>query len=133
MFRELNNRILKDASRLDFTVKAVAPSTINEVLSQSSLVVWNGASESTIWNDPSVNYAFRALHDALHIESRLGFNIPEEIELGRIQASKYDGLLSDLVFIEVSGQADYFLKFGSFVADQYAWTLKQLKGMGWKL
>lgn len=118
MYKELNNLILNQATKLDFIVKTDAPSLINEVKGHKQLVIWSGASDCTIWNDPKVNYAFRALHDALHIESGLGFSINEEIELGRIQANKYTGILADLVYLEVAGQAKEFLKTGQFITDQ---------------
>lgn len=132
MLKELNHAILKSAPR--HIVKAEAPNTFRDVLAQfGELVIWSGASESTIFDDPKVNYAFRALHDALHIETRLDFSPIQEIAIGRIQASRYDGLLADLVFIETAGQAAYFLQHGKFVENQRQFTLDALKALGYKI
>ncbi len=133
LIHSVNSTILRDASRLDYIVKADAPSRVQDLKSTSQLVIWGGASDHTVFRDPTVNWAFRALHDALHISSGLGFTIPEEIELGRIQASLYDGLLADLVYLEVAGQAEHFAKHGEFVVDQVAFTLNGLKTMGYKI
>jgi hypothetical protein len=127
MFRELNNKILKQASKLNYTVSEVAPSTMTDLVNNSTLKVWSGASDNTIWNDPSVNYAFRALHDKLHLITGLGFTPDEEIEIGRIQANQYEGLLADLVYIETTGQAEYFKQNGVFVQDQTMFTMEKLK------
>lgn len=129
----VNSRIMRDASKLDYIVKADAPNRVQDLKSTRQLVVWSGASDYTVFADPTVNWAFRALHDALHIQSGLGFTIPEEIELGRIQASLYDGLLADLVYLEVSGQAEYFARHGEFVTDQVSFTLNGLRSLGYKI
>jgi hypothetical protein len=124
---EFKHLILNTAPR--HLVKAVAPSTFSELMSQPTLVVWNGASDATIWNDSAVNYAFRALHDALHLKTRIGFTPLEEIAIGRIQASQYESYssyLADLVYIETAGQAEYFLKNGIFVQNQVAFTESML-------
>lgn len=125
----INNRILKDASKLNYIVKDIAPNSESSLFNSTSLVVWNGASDCTIFQDASVNWAFRALHDALHLKTRLNFNPIQEIELGRIQASKYTGILADLVYIEVAGQAEYYLKHSIFVKDQVQFTLDALNNL----
>lgn len=128
-----NNLILLEASKLSYTVKDVAPSTENELFSTTGLVVWSGASDNTIFGDARVNWAFRALHDALHLKTGIGFDPLMEVELGRIQASKYTGLLADLVYCEVAEQAKHYLTTGVFVQDQVAFTLNYLKGIGYKI
>lgn len=133
MTNELRQTILREASRIRYTVKDTAPSDIRSVLGQGELVIWSGESSRTIWNDAAVNHAFRAIHDALHIQTGLGFTVPEEIELGRIQAARYSGLMADLVWLEVAGQAMEYLKTGQFVKDQVNFTLNALKGMGYKV
>jgi hypothetical protein len=129
--REINSLILKTAPQ--HLVKDVAPSTHAELLAQPTLVIWSGGQDSTIYQDKRVNEAFRALHDALHLKTGLDFSIQEEIELGRIQANLYSGLMADLVYCEVALQAKYFLKNGIFVSDQVEFTLMNLKAMGWKI
>jgi hypothetical protein len=133
MLTELKHRILKDASKLDYIVKADAPNAVQDLKSTSQLVIWSGASDQTVWGDPSVNWAFRALHDRLHISTGLGFTIPEEIELGRIQASLYDGMLADLIYIEVAGQAEHFARTGEFIVDQVSFTLNSLRAKGYRI
>ncbi len=127
----INNWILRQASRIQYRVDSNAPGTQADVFNQSSeLVIWNGASDNTIFNDPIVNYAFRAIHDKSHIDTGLGFNALHEIELGRIQASKIESdLLRELVYIEVSGQAEYYLINGVFIKDQRQFTLNRLKAV----
>lgn len=125
----INNLILNTAPR--HTVADRAPSTVGELFSQPTLVVWSGASDNTIFKDPIVNYAFRALHDQLHLKTRIGFTPAEEIELGRIQANQYTGLMADLVYVEVAKQAEYYLKNGIFVPDQVEFTKLELKKMGY--
>lgn len=132
MFNEFNHLILSQASKLNYSVSSLAPNSEVDLFNSGSLVIWNGASDNTIWHDAKVNYAFRALHDALHLESRLGFSVPEEIELGRIQANKYSGMLSDLIYTEVALQAKHFQVTGNFVSDQVSFTLSNLKAMGYK-
>lgn len=132
MTNEINSLILKQASKLNFTVKDVAPSTFSELLASPSLVIWSGASDNTIFRDASVNWAFRALHDKLHLETGLGFSPESEIELGRIQASQYTGLMADLVYTETAGQAEYYLKNGLFVINQVEFTLNELRKLGYR-
>lgn len=133
LIKELNNLILSQAAKLKFRVSDNAPSIETDLFNTSkTLVVWSGASDNTIFNDPKVNHAFRALHDALHLVTGMGFTINEEIELGRIQASKYDNkFISDLIYIEVAGQAKHFRDTGTFVSDQVAFTLNSLKKLGY--
>jgi hypothetical protein len=128
MTREFNNIILKQAEKLKYTVSDIAPNSEIELFNNSGLVVWSGQSNNTIWNDAKVNHAFRALHDALHIQTRLDFSVNAEIELGRIQANQYQGLLADLIYCEVSEQALHYGLTGNFVADQVTFTLNKLKG-----
>lgn len=129
LIRALNSTILKQASSLHYTVSDKAPNTFQDLYNSSGLVIWSGASDNTIFNDPKVNWAFRALHDALHLKTGIGFTVPEEIELGRIQASQYTGIIADIVYCEVAGQAEYYLKNGVFVQDQVGFTLEYLKGL----
>lgn len=127
MVNEFKNLILKQATKVRYTVKDLAPSTELDLFNNPSLVIWSGASNHTIWNDPAVNWAFRALHDHLHLKTSMDFTPQSEIELGRIQANQYSGLLADLVYIEVSKQAEYYLNNGVFVSNQVEFTLNQLK------
>ncbi len=129
MIREINNLILKTAP--NHSVRDVAPNSYSDLLAQPTLVVWSGQSDNTIFGDRRVNWAFRALHDALHLKTGIGFSPLEEVELGRIQASQYSGLMADLVYIEVAGQAEYYMQTGQFVQDQVLFTLNALKGLNY--
>lgn len=127
----LNDSILKQAKNLKYTVKIDAPQNEIELFNSSSLIVWSGSSDNTIYRDKSVNYMFRALHDDLHLKTGLGFSPKHEVELGRIQASKQSSnFLAELIFCEVAMQAIYFEKTGLFVADQVTFNLNYLKQQG---
>jgi 3-dehydroquinate dehydratase len=128
--RYINQVIMRQAAKLRYRVASVAPSTVQDLVSSTSLVVWSGESHNTIFNDAAVNHAFRALHDALHLKTGLDFSPAAEIELGRIQASQYDSdLMRELVYCEVSMQAAYHLENGVFVPDQCSFTEKYLKNV----
>jgi hypothetical protein len=130
----INATILRQAQRLTYNVSSVAPNTERDLFNESGLVVWSGASDSTIYRDASVNWAFRALHDALHLKTKLDFSPLAEIELGRIQASLYDSdLMRELMYCEVSLQASHFETTGSFVLNQVEFTLKHLSKVSSKL
>lgn len=126
----LNNIILKQASKLNYIVKDFAPNTEKDLFNSTSLVIWSGESDNTIFGDAKINYAFRALHDDLHLKTRLDFNPESEIELGRIQASKYSGIIADIVYCEVSGQAEYYKNNGIFVKDQVLFFKEYMKELG---
>lgn len=129
--RDLGNILIRQASKLKYRVEDVAPSTALDLFNgPKTLVIWSGASENTIWSQKETNWAFRALHDALHIETGIGFTPQEEIYLGRIQASHYEGIMADLVYIETAGQAEHYLKTGQFVENQIEFTMRQLKKLG---
>lgn len=127
----VNYEILNQAKNLVYIVKDDAPSNEEELLNSSTLVIWSGGSEKTIYNDKTVNYAFRALHDEMHLKTGFNFSIENEIELGRLQASKYtSSLMQELVFCEIAGQAMYFQKYNKFLENQYEFTLTYLKSKG---
>lgn len=133
MTNYVNNLILNQASKLRYIVADVAPSTEIDLFNgPKTLVVWSGASDATIFDDASVNWAFRALHDALHLKTGMSFSPKSEIELGRIQASQYDSqLMQDLVYIETAGQAEYYMRTGQFVSNQVTFTIEALKKLGY--
>ena len=132
MSSRLNELVRQAAARLRFEVSDAAPDTYAGIAGRATdgLVVWSGASERTIFGDPCVNWAFRALHDRLHLEGGIGFSPLEEIEIGRIQAAQFDGKLADLVYLETAGQAAHFLRTGRFVEDQVSWTQSELARLG---
>lgn len=125
----INHKILNEARNIRYIVKSEAPSCEKDLFNCGELVIWSGASDNTIFQDEKVNFAFRALHDALHLKTGMNFSPENEIELGRIQASRYDGILADLVYCEVSLQAKYFLNNGVFVQDQVLFAKQNVKGL----
>lgn len=114
------------SSTLTYIVKPDAPSTVQDLFNSTSLIIWSGGSDSTIYGDASVNYAFRAVHDMTHLETRLNFTPEHEIEMGRIQAAKLasrcESLMADLFYCEIALQAAHYLQHGDFVADQKSFT-----------
>lgn len=127
----INNLILTTAPR--HVISDVAPNSFQSLINQPGLIIWSGESDNTIFGDKCVNWAFRVLHDALHLKTRIGFSPAEEMHLGRIQANQYTGLMADLVYIEVAGQVEHYLKTGRFVLDQVSFTICELKKLGYKL
>jgi hypothetical protein len=127
----INQQILKQSANVRFISKAIAPSDERALFSfrkGSELVVWNGACEDTVYQDARVNMAFRALHDATHLETGLGFAPDQEIEMGRIQAARQtSSLMADLMYAEIAGQALYYKQTGLFVKNQALFTESFLK------
>jgi hypothetical protein len=128
--RQINSMILELAKGLKYEPRDLAPSTELELFNApKTLPIWTGESDNTIYQDETVNWAFRAIHDMTHIETGLGFTVEQEVELGRIQAARIDSdLLAKLFHIEIAGQAEYYLKTGQFVENQIRFTMKQLLG-----
>lgn len=124
-YLELGALLIRTAPK--HKVRDNAPNTIQGLSQAQGLIIWSGASENSIWGSKQANWAFRALHDALHLKTGMGFTVDEEIELGRIQASMYSGLLADLVFCEVSAQALHYKITGKFVENQVEFTKAFLK------
>lgn len=133
MIDEINNLILKTAPK--HRVAQHAPNTFADLYTgpRRELVIWCGGSDNTIFADQIVNYAFRALHDKLHLATGIGFSVQEEVYLGRLQASKYEGLMADLVYCEVALQAEYYLQHGVFVPNQVDFTKTYLLKQGYKV
>ena len=128
MIKYINNSILGSSRDLKYTVRDVAPSTFQDLRNESSLVVWSGASDSTIFQDKVVNWAFRAFHDTLHLKSGLLFTVDHEIELAKIQASQFgtNDLMQALMYTEIAGQAEYFRLNGTFPENQLEFSATML-------
>lgn len=114
-----------------YTVADVAPDTFEDVMRNyretGRIIVWNGASENTIFPSASVNWQFRAWHDWLHIQTGIGFTPQDEILLGRIQAGTVADRLASVVLIEVAEQARYYAETGLFIADQIGYVLPRIR------
>ena len=116
----LNEAIMRQVEGMEeYRVSDYAPNTEMDLFGHDGeLVVWSGASDKTIYGNPSVNWAFRAWHDSVHLDHGIGLTIPGEIAVARIQASLLGGRLGDVLYAEVGGQAEYYMKNGHFPVDQ---------------
>ena len=86
--RKLNAAVLAMVNNLlpmGYDVSDNAPDTyeklVNHVNKTGRILVWSGASETTIYGDREVNYAFRAWHDYVHFTHQLGFSVLDEIKV----------------------------------------------------
>lgn len=95
----------------------------------SGLLVWDGASDATIYADARVNHAFRAWHDACHIAAGVGFTL--SAERAACEAQLRSLLLAypraprhwvQLIRAEIIGQAEHFATHGTFPVDQFAFV-----------
>jgi hypothetical protein len=126
---ELNHKLLKLAPK--FTPAIIAPDTFESLARASvgGLVVYSGASDSTIYGDAKVNWAFRAWHDSLHLKLGADFTLIGELRVGLEQARILGGSYGDIVMAEVKGQIDYYNLHGSFPLNQIEFVLSYLKGV----
>jgi len=135
MIRYINNEILKLAKPIRHEVKDNAPSSFGDLIAEPGLKIWFGASDSTIFQDAWVNWAFRAVHDNMHHKTGLRFSPEHEMELGKVQAAvlgaRCQGLLADLFYCEIAEQAKFYAETGSFLDDQVRFTLEVLSGLGY--
>ncbi len=119
----LNHSILKAASSIKYRVADLASNTEADLFNHKTLVIWSGASDNTLWNDKQVNWAFRAIHDACHLKSGLGFSVADEVTLGDYQSSLVAcPYIRAITQCEITEQALYYKQNGVFVADQVAFT-----------
>lgn len=126
---ELNSRIVKLAPK--FEAKAFAPDSFAKLKSNSvsGLVVWDGASTNTIYGAETVNHAFRAWHDKLHLELNAPFTLEGEKLVAMEQARLIrSDAMGKILIGEIVGQAEYFAKHGEFPTDQVKFMLNYLKG-----
>lgn len=126
---DLNRAILKLAPK--FEAKDVAPDSLELLIrnSTSTLAVWSGASDSTIYGYASVNHAMRAWHDSLHIKLNAPFTLQGETLVALEQASLLQSdNLGDIIMAEVVGQAEHFAKYGEFPINQTDFIKSYLKG-----
>ena len=127
---EFNNKILRLAPK--FIAKDIAPSSFAELKSNatSGLVVWSGASDSTIYGDASTNHTFRAWHDSLHLKLNAPFTFEGEKLVGLEQARLIQNdTMGRIIMGEVVGQIEYLNKYGQFPANQIEFMRNYLKGI----
>lgn len=117
-----------------FDVSADAPQDFDSLVAHHAetgrVLVWNGASDQTIFADAEVNFAFRAWHDSKHITG--GFPFTFDGEMSALNAQKadvnrlYDGetaaYFCTLLDAEIYGQWLYQQTHGGFPLDQYGFA-----------
>lgn len=119
--------VLQQARGLCYQVSDHAPASYADLRAETSLTVWSGASDATVFGDAAVNWAFRAWHDSLHLAHQLDFTLEHELELARRQASCIDSVeIAEIVYWDVAGQALYQARFGQFPLDQQAFHREKL-------
>lgn len=114
-----------------FDVASDAPSTFPALVSHfkrtGRILVWNGASDSTIFGDAETNFAFRAWHDSKHVLFNLPFTPAGEAEACKRQCEdvralygngKTADLFCALLRAEIIGQLEYKEAHGFFPLDQ---------------
>jgi hypothetical protein len=124
---ELNTLIKRIAPK--YTASSFAPDTFERLYrsTTSGLVVWDGASDNTIYGDATVNHAFRAWHDSLHLKLNADFTLKGEYRVACKQASQLGDGYARIIMAEIEGQARYFEKYGQFPTDQLAFILQYIK------
>lgn len=129
--RELHKQLLA-MHRVPYLVKDKAPSTYNEVLQCDASIIYAGASDRTIFGSPDINWLFRALHDRMHLDNQLYFTPDHEIELGRVQASTFNGtVIQELIHVEIVEQVHYYKLYNEFPIDQLDFTVKCMHKRGY--
>jgi hypothetical protein len=139
-----NCAVLTIANRLcpgGYRVSDDAPDTYEKLKAHLDLtkqmVVWSGGSETTIYADKEVNYAFRAWHDWCHYTGRHAFTVVGERAVFAMQCSHLILFYGDcyqtrlwikLLRAEVIGQQEHFYKHGHYPNDQRAFVLAYLNG-----
>ena len=108
-----------------FQAAEEAPQTYRELAQYrgEKLVVWNGASDRTIYAHRDVNYAFRAIHDMTHLELNAPFDTHGEYRVARrcLDNARAAGLSTDALkalYFDSFGQFAYFRRYGQFIEDQ---------------
>ena len=92
--------------------------------------IWTGASDHTIFGEPTVNHKFRAWHDYIHITYGYGYDFVGESICSAIQQSMLPTnwhFERNLVHAEIVGQAQYFMVNGNFLNDQRLFTYLYLQ------
>lgn len=132
---ELFNLLQNETRKLQlpkYDIADVAPSTLIETVSHykqtGRILVWGGASESTIWT-PQGNYMFRAWHDYCHVLSHGTFDHQGESIVCKLQQSQVESSFMQRVLqIEIMGQLSYFETNNQFPVNQIEFFINQLKG-----
>jgi hypothetical protein len=129
----LDRAILQAAARLRWEARPDAPDTFEALRAahaRTGLVVVSSLySERTIYGSPRVNWAQRALHDALHLKHGCDFSRHGELSCAAeatVRAVRR-GSDRDLMRADAIGQVEHYFAFGAFPADQRAFVLDYLE------
>lgn len=120
-----------------------APNTFEDLMAHiertGRMLVWDGASDRTIFGSPEVNHAFRAWHDWAHWRFRLPFTPEGERAACAVQQDHMRRLYGDnalsrwfcaLLEAEIIGQIEYHTAHGDFPVDQRAFVVDWLGRRG---
>lgn len=98
--------------------------------------------EHTIFGNMTDNIRFRAWHDSIHLLLGEDFSAEGEAKVAEYQIQQvFDAYgvteqskrWAALINCEINVQAAHFFKTGSFVEDQYQFTINHLKSIGLEL
>lgn len=127
----LNAAILVMAPK--HVAQAQAPGTFAELMASAPGIVWDGASQDTIFCDARVNHAFRAWHDDCHRAGQFAFDLAGEIATAELQKRQLRARFNsapqwaqDLIEAEVVAQARFYEAHGFFPPDQGQFTKRLL-------
>ncbi len=114
------NHIASQLFPCGFDVSANAPDTFEKLAAHvqetGRMLVWNGASEHTIFGDDETNFAFRAWHDFCHVKGGFPFTPEGEAKAAAMQIEHIRAVygytpesdyMARLIDAEVNGQVGY--------------------------
>lgn len=101
------------------------------LVSGDPIPVQSEGCEFSIYSQESINQAWRAYHDGIHLLHQLNFSLDDEVETCEVQvrhmqeyANEYGFTDEDYAAVraDVIGQAMYYDKYKEFVRDQAAFV-----------
>ena len=132
---ELEGYVIAHAPRFSLTD---SPEAAFKPLSDTGrYIIWDGASEQTIFSNPLANYYFRAWHEAAHVMGELAFSFDEEYKVWEAHCRElYKAFdlrtarkLGLLLYEEVVLQAEEYQVTGAFPVDQKRFAIEKLGGI----
>lgn len=95
----------------------------NDPLESDSMPVFNGANESTIWNDKDLTIMIRAWHDITHIKEKLTFSYEDELKVSSLQIEVLKSVSAPYWLIQIFrmdfiGQTEYYNLTDEYVTNQ---------------
>ena len=131
-YRELSEFLFYTAP--SHTISEDAPQTFADLKrrSDSTIIVWSGASSHTIYDRPEVNAAFRAIHDTAHLALGVGFDFHAENTVaahcvGQARRAGLDEAACAALYFDSVGQNRHFHDHGRFVADQVGFVTAKMQ------